>query len=367
MNTGSDMFRALAPPDAPLTRLGDWTGVARFQSLQREYHAAGSDVGLHDRSYRGLLEVTGRDRAAWLNNLTTNQLATLPPGEGNYNFAIDTKGRILFDMNVMILPESIRLDIDRRWIDTAIRHFQKYTILEDVEIRDRSAEFIRLALIGPHVPDLMTRLGTSVTTAMPLLHTQHLTIGGAEVTFFRQDLCGRFAIDLLVPEEAAKAVWGAIRAADGPQPVGYDVVNTLRIEAGVPWPISEIDDAHLPAETGQLRRAVSFDKGCYLGQEIVARMNSRQSVARQLVLLEFESDRVPQPGATLRGARQDVGRVTSACVSPRFNSPIALAYVRTDDSKIGTALRAEWSDGESPGRVTNIPETHQFDPPSKAQ
>lgn len=336
-------------------RLGDWTGVADYGDRDREYQAARSGVGLCDRSHRGLLEITGADRTTWLHNLITNGIKELAPGDGRYAFALNVKGRILFDMNVLILRESIRLDIDVRWIADALAHFERYAIVEDVALVDRTDAYLRLALIGPGAGRLMARLGVSNAPAVPLWQTGSHRIGDTLVTFFRHDLCGVDTIDLLVPGAAAGSVRAALRACDEVAPVGYDAVDTLRIEGGVPWPFSEIDASVLPAETRQLDRAVSFSKGCYLGQEIVARMMSRRSVARQLVSMGFEGERAPPVGAKLDDGDLEIGRVTSACASPLHGCPVGLGYVRTDRCAEGAAVRAVWDGGCAKGRVLPTP------------
>ena len=122
---------------------------------------------MHDRSYRGLLEIVGPDRADWLHNLTTNEIKTLQPGRGCYAFAVNVKGRILFDLNVLAKAQSIWLDIDRRWVATALAHFAKYTIVEDVAVTDRSHDFVRLALTGGGVSDVLTGLDAPQASAFP--------------------------------------------------------------------------------------------------------------------------------------------------------------------------------------------------------
>ena len=134
---------------AELIDVGPARVPAHFGDVRAEYDAATKGVSLHDRSYRGLIEITGGDRAAWLHNLTTNDIKSLKPGQGRYAFALNIKGRVLFDGNVLALPESLLLDIDRRWVGPAVEHLGKYIIMEDVQLADRSADFARLALVGP--------------------------------------------------------------------------------------------------------------------------------------------------------------------------------------------------------------------------
>lgn len=341
MNNWNSFVRGLNTGGHPEITLGSWTGVTRFDEPEREYEAAQSRAALHDRSYRGLLDISGADRAAWLHNLTTNDVKALKPGFGHYAFAVNVQGRILFDMNVLALPDCLRVDIDRRWIDTALAHFAKYTIVEDVTVSDRSDKFVRLALTGPEASSLLATLGApSVTGFAPLQHGR-LNDGGGETEFFRHDVDGGVGVELLVPADRAPSVWRALADFDAAKPVGYDVLNIRRIERGIAWPITEITNETLPPETNQFERAVNIHKGCYLGQEVVERMRSRGSVARKLVLIRFEGDRLPPDGAEILNGEERVGRITSVCRSPGYQAPLALAYVRTAHTPIGTRLSAE--------------------------
>jgi aminomethyltransferase len=176
--------------------------------------------------------------------------------------------------------------------------------------------------------------------------------GSSEVNIpvFRHDLCGPFAVELLVPAAHGAAVLHALLDRHNAIPVGDDVVQVRRIEAGIPWPGREITSEYLPAETRQQERAVSFQKGCYLGQEVVERMRSRHVVARQLVGLRLET--AAEQGASILDADgKPVGQLTSAGRSPFLNAPIALGYVKTALSSSGTRLIV----GEVPALVVDLP------------
>lgn len=350
------IFSAAAAGDAPEVSLPPWTGLAHFGSFDDEYQACAHRVGLVDRSHRGLLEVTGADRAKWLHNLTTNHVARLQPGEGNYAFAVNAKGRILFDMNVLVQADAIWLDIDTRWLEHAEAHLEKYHITEDVELRDRTDEFLRLSLSGPKTPDILARFGESNAPVVPYLQVTPLTIDGAEVACFRHDLCGIETADLLVPAGDAEHTFDVLRACPEVTLAGYDAVNTHRIEAAVPAPGTEINDSVLPAETCQTHRAVSYDKGCYLGQEIVERMRTRGSLARQLVLIRCDEGPVPPPGAKLHAQANDIGHVTSACFSPKHQAPLALGYARADASAEGAPVEIEWESSRTAGSFISRPQ-----------
>ena len=335
------------------------TLVARYGDLRGEYDALADGIALIDRSYRCVLEISGADRAPWLHNLTTNQVKPLQPGDGNYAFSANIKGRILFDLNILVGEESIVVDLDRRFVDTAIAHFNKYKVIEDVTIRDRREDFVIIALAGAGAPGLLAALGATHASTMPVLGHTPVSVLDSPMKMVRHDFCGSFAIELHVPADVAGDVWRAL-AGRGDEhramPVGADAVEIRRIEAGLPWPGSEITDDVLPAETGQFERAVSFNKGCYLGQEIVERMRSRGSVAKRLVGLHIQGDSVPTGETRLElSSGHVVGAVTSACHSPAGNGVVALGYVKSASAEVGTELKAVWDQASAGALVVGFP------------
>ena len=351
-------FTSVKAPQPQRVILGPWTGVARFGDFQGEYTAATTGLALNDRDYRGLLCATGADRLTWLSNLVTNQIKTLEPGQGAYAFALNAQGRILFDLNILVRPDELWLDVDRRWIPDALNHLNKYLITEDVTLVDRTADFVRLGLTGSGLREALPRLSGG-DVGCGLLRAAKCDIAGCPTSFVRSDFGGALGIELFVPADRARRVFDTLVDGFGAAPVGFDVVDTLRIEHAIPWPISEINDDVLPAETGQFSRAVSHTKGCYLGQEIVERMRSRNVVARRLTLLRISGDLVPPANATLAVDGIDVGRVTSARLSPKNKAPVALAYVRAEHATPGESLTSRWDSQVQECTVLDPPEPRE--------
>lgn len=334
-------------------------GQPNFGDLKREFAALNDGPALVNRSHRGLLEITGKDRLAWLHNLTTNNVKSLSFGDGNYAFVLNVKGRILFDLNILVQRDSILLDIDRSFLPVAIAHLNKYVIMEDVQIKDQCDLFFRFGLSGVASSALLERFGASNARNLAQFGQASLRIGQIDVTLFRDDFCGPFGVELLVPVAGAEQVWTALTDAKNQPsalPVGTEAVEILRIEAGIPAPGAEITDEALPAETGQMSRAVSFNKGCYLGQEVVERMRARHVVARQLVGLLFEGASAPPPRIEVYGDDdKPLGKVTSSCHSIALHRPIGLAYVRTASSEPGTVLHVTVGAARKQATVTGLP------------
>jgi folate-binding protein YgfZ len=327
--------------------------------LEHEYDVIGSGVALYDRSDRGLLEVTGLDRAAWLHNLTTNQVKPLRQGEGNYAFCLNVQGRILFDLNILVRADSIWVDLDRSFLASAKKHFDKYTITEDIKVANRSDQSVRFALVGEGAKALLAKLGASHATALPLLGTADMSVADIPLTAARTDFCGPFAVEFFVPASEAQVFRQRLMAGGQIAAVCAEAMEIHRIEAGIPWPGREITDEYLPAETGQLGRAVSFQKGCYLGQEVVERMRSRGVVARLLRGLLVEDDAVPPQGASVADAPgKAVGTVTSSCRSTALKRPIAMAYLKTAAAALSQQVRLSWEGGSATATVVELPFTH---------
>ena len=333
--------------------------VGRFGAIEREYDALEDGPAIVDRSYRGLLEITGSDRSPWLHNLTTNQVKPLASGDGNYAFTLNLKGRILFDLNLMVRADSIWVDLDRRFIGIAMQHFDKYTIMEDVRVTDRSDDWVRFGLVGSRAPELVSRFGATTAANLPFLGMTDMRFSDVEVPLLRHDFCGPFAVELLVPAEHAVDCWRSLtdeshslRAAA----VGDDAVQVRRIEAGIPWSLCEITDEYLPAETGLMEKAVNFNKGCYLGQEVVERMRSRKVVARRLMGLEIAGSDCPKAPADLLDAdAKVVGTLTSACHSQAKAGLIGLGYVKTASGAVGGRLGVSWEGGTAEGVQVDLP------------
>ena len=305
---------------------------ARFGDPAAEYEAASRCVALFDRSDRGLLAVAGTDRKRWLHNLVTNAVTTLDDHSGAYAFALDVRGRIQFDLNVFCLPDVLWLDIDAGTIPAARAHLERYLISEDVQLHDASAQFARLGVCGPRAGEVAARLGVSDFSALSALSSRELE-GGA-VRFVRHDFAGRPGFELVVPRDDGGVWWQRLVQDGGAVPAGWRTLDVLRIEAGIPWLHRDLDDSVLPPETGQTGRAVSYQKGCYLGQEIVERMRSRGALARRLVRLwapDGGDVRVPAP---LFQNEQEVGRLTSLVRHPLVQRWVGLGYLKTRVSEL---------------------------------
>ena len=341
-----------------------------FGRYEAEYAAIRQRVGIMHLPQRALLNFTGADRQDFLHRMVTQNINALKGGATVRSFQLNQKGRILADMLVHHGDENTWLEMDRFDLPTVQNLYESHLFADDVAIEDWTEKRTALALHGPSSVELLRAVCEEDPQPMADMPGTHhvLTLKGARVTVYRRDVCGSPGFWLWVPNEHAAEVYEALLTAAGYEPdvpdqqtdpeqaaafaqrrreslrgrpVGWSAFNTARIEAGSP--IFHIDFGHdsLPAETGVLDEAVSFTKGCYLGQEIVARIQSQGHPKRLLVGLHVKGDDLPVAGAQVMEAgkadeagqssttQNIIGGVTSSAVSPVLGQrPVVFAVMK---------------------------------------
>jgi tRNA-modifying protein YgfZ len=307
--------------------------------LDAQYRQLREECGLLDRSARGKLLVGGADAAEYLQGQLTNDVEALAPSEGCYSALLDRKGRMQADMRVL------RLDAERIWIDTepealetVRRHLAMYKIGREVEIEDVTEARAILSLIGPRSAEL------AGVPPLPEHAGQTVAVGGAECIAVGAEM----GIDLIAEAADAERVRTALAEAGAPS-VGPEAAEILRIEGGAPRFGAEMDAGTMPAEAGIVERAVSFTKGCYIGQETVARLHYKGKPNRHLRGLRLSAPTAP--GAALSLGEKEVGRLGGSAVSPA-QGPIGLAILRRE-AEPGAEL-AVGEDGVT-ARVVDLP------------
>jgi folate-binding protein YgfZ len=305
---------------------------------------------------RGVIRVRGGDRVRWTNGMVSNDVARLVPGatsSGCQALLLTAQGRIVADLHVLMREDELWLELERSALPVVLSRLERYVISDDVELSDVSSGWGRFALEGPRAAELLARVAGAEIALAPDCGVE-LAIAGAPTIASAWSWSGETAYQLFVPAAAAEAVERAITAAGGAELERGDAetLEVLRIEAGTPRQGFELNEDVLPAEAGLLGRAVSLSKGCYTGQEIVARMQSRGSASHRLVGLCFPSEAADPPprGATVQVGEQAVGSVTSACRSA-LAGVIALAYLRRAHAEPG----AEVAVGPARARVAALP------------
>ena len=307
--------------------------------LDAQYRQLREECGMLDRSERGKLAVRGSDAADYLQGQLTNDVEALEPGEGCYAALLDRKGHLQADMRVLRTgAEEIWIDTEPEGTEAARRHLETYKIGREVEIVDETANRAILSLIGPRAAEVGGGVSLPEHASAPgaIAGVEVLRVGTSE------------GIDLLSAAADAVALRGSLLEA-GAVEVSPNAVEIVRIEAGRPRFGAEMSNETMPAEAGIVDAAVSFTKGCYIGQEPVARLHYKGRPNRHLRGLELSGP--AEAGTALWLGDREVGRIGSTCVSPA-RGPIGLAIVRRE-AEPGTELRAG-EDGVT-ARVVDLP------------
>jgi len=301
-----------------------------------QYSALTSGVGVADLADRTLIAVTGADRVQLLHSFTTNDVKKLKLGGVCEAFVTSPQGKTLGHVLIGHQSEQFTLDTTAGQAALLIAHFQRYIITEDAELRDLTAERGELLVAGPRAPALLQQLA-AVGNEPAMREAQ---IAGAKAIVKRVNFVA--APSYFV--EAARGDLPAIRAAleaAGALPCGAEAVEMARIEAATPLFGQDITEDNLPQEIGRDALAISFTKGCYLGQETVARIDALGHVNRQLAGVKFAGSNIPSPGQVLMSGDKPAGAVTSAAWSPKLQAPLAMALLRRGQAKAGTALNSQ--------------------------
>ena len=307
--------------------------------IDAQYRQLREECGVLDRSTRGKLLVTGAEAAEYLQGQLTNDIEVLEPGEGCYAALLDRKGHMQADMRVLVVDrEKIWIDTEPEAIAAARRHLEMYKVGRDAEVVDAGDERAIVSLIGPRSAEL------AGSSPLPEHCHEEISVEGIECPAVGTAL----GIDLIPHAERRERLIAALTEAGAPE-VSTDAAEIIRIESGVPRFGGEMDSATMPAEAGIVERAVNFEKGCYIGQETVARLHYKGKPNRHLRGLRLGAP--VGPGATLSLGEKEVGKLGGSCVSPAHGA-IGLAIVRREAGPGAELLVGE--DGVT-ARVVDLP------------
>lgn len=325
---------------AVLAEYDGWRLPRHFGNPAEEYASIRRAVGLLDFSNRAVLEFTGADRLSYLQGLISNDLQPLASGYGIYAAFLSQQGKVLGDCRVLAADDSFIVDLWEPLKSKILDHLNRYLVADEVEINDLTDRYAMLSIQGPNSEAL---LGTFVAKGkqpqQPIAHST-AEIGGIEVRICRHSHTGEDGFDLIIPAAEIERIARHLTEAGSAYSarwVGAEAYEMLRIEAGIPRYGIDVTEDNLILETG-LTHAVSFTKGCYLGQEVVERIRSRGHVNKNLTGLVIQGERPPLTGSKISVANKEIGTITSSVYSPALKSPIALGYVHRDHRSPGTEL-----------------------------
>ncbi len=330
-----------------------WSLPAHFGDPAAEYDAVRSGAGWLDLADRAILSITGPDRAEWLQGMVSNDVKALAAGDGLPAAVLNIQGKILADVRVFRTDDAFLLDLSEPLVAGVLEHLGRYLIADEVEVSDLSGALAMLSIQGPRAETTLSTLLDAGSLPAENLSHGDLALAGDRVRVVRATHTGEPGFDLMASRRRLPALAADPGARNIPW-VGFHARETLRIEAGIPRYGVDMDAGTLLLEACP-DDAVSFTKGCYLGQETVERIHSRGHVNRRLVGLKAAGDVVPDPGDPVLDDHRNIGRVTSAVASPRFRCPIALGYVHRDYFEPGSAVTIGHGEVKVPATVHALP------------
>jgi folate-binding protein YgfZ len=399
---------------AHFTELNGAEIVADYGDWLAEHAALRGTAGVMDLGFRSRICLVGADRTRFLHGQVTNDVKKLRPGEGCYAAITTAKGKMESDLNIFALADELLLDFEPGLTEKITQRLEKFIVADDVQIVDaaphygllsvqgpQAAEVIRaLELFGwgerpreplaPLTPDGSPGVSPHQLPAQPLASVKISDATLGEIYLVNHARLGLFGssghesahsssqpsqsrltsaatseliatgFDLFVPNNSLGAVADKLIAAAkqiGGRAVGWTAFETARIEAGIPRFGADMDETNIPLECGIERRAIVYNKGCYIGQEVINRIHSVGHVNKELRALQLATnlESLPKKGDKLFQVGKEVGYITSAVKSPSLNANIALGYVRREANQIGGELTLRTAAGESPVKIAALP------------
>jgi folate-binding protein YgfZ len=327
--------------------------VADYGDWLAEHSALTTKAAVLDLGFRSRLCVLGGDRQKFLHGQVTNNVNALQVGQGCYAALVNARGRIQSDLHIYRLHDELLLDFEPGLTATVTARLEGHIIADDVQLVDVASHYGLLSVQGPLSKEVIARLQLPVglpAGLMTLVHIPDATLG--DLYLMNLPRTGTAGFDFFVPLSSLGDVLDKLVAAThaaGGCPAGWRALEAARIEAGIPRFGQDMDESNLAPETGITDRAISYNKGCYIGQEVIARIRTYGQVTRSLRGLRLADDlpALPARGAKLTKDGREAGHLTSIVHSPRRNANLALGYVRKECNSVGETL-----DLDSPGGLT---------------
>jgi folate-binding protein YgfZ len=337
---------------ARLRDISGWLQPGDYGDVAAEHRAVMTGAGVIDRSMLGKATVTGRDRAAFLQGMLSNDVKALQPGQGCPAAFLDAHGKVVSLLVVYALEASILLELPTGSTQKFLEAIDKFLISEKAYFEASDEAYAILAVQGPEAMEVLSGAAGISLELAPYAHTE-VSIAGAPVRVASRTEAVTPGFHCWTAPDHAAAVWKALRDA-GAVPVGADAAEILRVEAGIPVYGPDVDDTVILPET-RLDALVSYTKGCYIGQETVARVKYRGHINRGVSGLVVSGDEVPSHGDLVLADDKEVGRITSAVRSIALGKPIGLGYIRREHFEPGSPVSVKVGDKLIGAQVAALP------------
>ncbi|MCS6896938.1 MAG: aminomethyltransferase family protein, partial [Nitrospira sp.] len=315
---------------ASFEEVAGWEVPAHYGDAKAEYQAVRQSAGLADLSYRGKVRITGDDRIKWLQSIVSNDILPLQPGQGCYSSLLNHKGKMLTYFRLYVQADSVMIEDVGEIGEVTYQTLRKFLLYGTKAKMEHCTESWGLLLVsGPQAPTIVqSAFDVDVADLKPVTFVT-VRVGTQTALAMRTEETGEIDLEVMLPVDALPAAWNRLWEAGRPYgitPVGRQALDTLRIEAGLPKAGVDLTEEIVPPEANLENKAYSLNKGCYPGQEVMARLDTYGQVRRRMVGLVLQDQHVPAKGAKLFSGDREVGWVTSATVSPQLNRVIALGF-----------------------------------------
>jgi len=335
-----------------------WSIPKNYGDKISEYKTVREGVGISDLSSRGKLRISGKDHIKFLQGMLSNDVMKLEEGKGVYATILTVKGRLITDMRVYKDNDSVLFDLEPGVNEKVSELLTKFRLSYKAPIDDLTETLGLISVQGPDSKKLLEMLLDESLPQMSEYEFQKKEFGGSELMIVYVNRTGEEGFDLYIENNKFEHLWGELMKKGEAlyiKPVGYDALNILRIESGIPIYNIDMDENNIPIEAG-LWNALDFEKGCYVGQEVVARIKWRGHVNRHLMGFVCKNEKVLEAGNEIFKDEKKIGWVTSAVFSPTLNKPICLGYIRREYKDPGTEVSIKYSDNtEVLAQVVDLP------------
>ncbi len=341
---------------------GEWELPADYGDPLLEYFAVRKGVGIADLSYQGTFLLTGRDRIPFLQNLISNDLTKTPEGKGIYATLLTAKGRIVSDFHLFPLSDAILIDLEGSNAKRTFDHLMRFKLRSQIKIE--TPPWGRLMISGPKGRLLLETILGILPGSLPAMEENSFfqtKRDGASLLCVKRSMTGEDDHHLFLPLEGMAKMWEDLFTSGEPfeaKPVGQSALETLRIEAGKPRYGIDLSEEVFPVEAGIDAETISYTKGCYPGQEVMARIQTYGHVNRRLTGLILEGTVLPKIEAKIFQGGNEVGWITGTTWSPSLQKGIAMGYLKVGSATPGTAVEVEIDHERKAAQVTSLPFYH---------
>jgi folate-binding protein YgfZ len=346
METRTSIFESplLAEHRTAGARIGEFTGCLLpegFSDFDTEYKAARETVALFDTNWHLTANLTGPDRVKYLHAITSGNVKDLATDRGTLALLLNPQGRILAELEIYALAESILVRSHISLREQTVATLKKYILGSQVKFGDATDATGSFAMEGPRSADALKQIAGVDVAELPDMASCEIRIEQVPCRLLRRSHFAEPGAEIVASREALAQLWRTAEAAvcaRGGAPIGMIAINSLRLEAGVPWFPVDFNDTVIPHEAAVESTHISFNKGCYTGQEIVERVRSQGRVNRKRVRLKFSSAQPPLAGTKLRANGAEVGAITSAAYSPAAGTAVGMGYLRREQHAAGSKV-----------------------------